>query len=61
MIFAGFSSALWLVLGFGWKIRVIKGKPAISVEIVGELILKVKYWYSKFFLVQRIFSTDTKS
>ena len=61
MIFAGFSSSLWLVLGFGWKVRVKKGKPAISVEIAGELILKVEYWYSKLFLVQRIFSTDTKS
>ena len=61
MIFAGFSSSLWLVLVFGWKVRVKKGKPAISVEIAGELILKVEYWYSKLFLVQRIFSTDTKS
>ena len=36
VIFVGFSSVLWLVLGFGWKIRVKRGKPTISVEIVGE-------------------------
>ena len=31
--FVGVSSVLWLVLGFGWKFRVKRGKPA---EIVGE-------------------------
>ena len=42
VIFVGFSSVLWLVLGFSWKFQVKIGKPA---EIVGE------YRYSKFFLV----------
>ena len=50
--FVGFSSVLWLVLGFGWKFRVKKGKP---IEIAGE------YRYSKLFLVQRMLSTDTES
>ena len=36
VIFVGFSSVLWLVLGFGWKFRVKSGKPAISIEIAGE-------------------------
>ena len=36
VIFVGFSSVLWLVLGFGWKFRVKRGKPAISAEITGE-------------------------
>ena len=36
VIFVGFSSVFWLVLGFGWKILVKRGKPTISVEIVGE-------------------------
>ena len=36
VIFVGFSSVLWLVLGFGWKFQVKIGKPAIFVEIVGE-------------------------
>ena len=36
VIFVGFSVVLWLVLGFGWKFRVKRGKPAISVEIAGE-------------------------
>ena len=31
--FFGVSSVLWLVLGFGWKFRVKRGKPA---EIAGE-------------------------
>ena len=31
--FVGVSSVLWLVLGFCWKFRVKRGKPA---EIVGE-------------------------
>ena len=42
VIFVSVSSMLWLVLGFGWKFRVKKGKPA---EIVDE------YRYSKLFLV----------
>ena len=44
-----------LVLGFGWKFRVKRGKPAISIEIAGE------YRYSNSFLVLRILSTSTKS
>ena len=42
VIFVGVSSVLWLVLGFGWKFRVKRGKPA---EIAGE------YRYSKLFSV----------
>ena len=42
VIFVRVSSALWLVLGFGWKFRVKRGKLA---EIEGE------YQYSKLFLV----------
>ena len=42
VIFVGVSSVLWLVLGFGWKFRVKRGKLA---EIAGE------YQYSKLFLV----------
>ena len=38
VIFAGVSSVLWLVLGFGWKFRVKRGNP---VKIAG------KYRYSK--------------
>ena len=33
VIFVGVSSVLWLVLGFGSKFQVKKGKPA---EIAGE-------------------------
>ena len=55
MIFVGFSSILWLVLGFGWKLQVKRDKPVISAEIAGE------YRYSKLFLVQRILSTGTQS
>ena len=33
VIFVGFSLVLWLVLGFGWKLRVKRGK---SAEIAGE-------------------------
>ena len=33
VIFIGVSSVLWLVLGFGWKFRVKRGK---LVEITGE-------------------------
>ena len=33
VIFVDFSLVLWLVLGFGWKFWVKKGKP---VEIAGE-------------------------
>ena len=33
VIFVGFSSVLWLALGFGWKFLVKIGKP---VEIAGE-------------------------
>ena len=36
VIFVGFNSVLWLVLGFGWKFQVKIGKPAISAEITGE-------------------------
>ena len=36
VIFVGFSSVLWLVLGFDWKFRVKRGKPAISAEIAVE-------------------------
>ena len=36
VIFVGFSSVLWFVLGFGWKFRVKIGKPTISVEITSE-------------------------
>ena len=42
VIFVSVSSVLWLVLGFGWKFWVKKGKP---VEIVDE------YRCSKLFLV----------
>ena len=42
VIFVGVSAALWLVLGFGWKFMVKKGKFA---KIKGE------YQYSKLFLV----------
>ena len=42
VIFVSVSSFLWLVLGFGWKFRVKRGKLA---EIAG------KYRYSKLFLV----------
>ena len=55
VIFVGFSSVLWLVLGFGWKFRVKRGKPAISVEIAGE------YRYSKLFLAQRMLSIGIES
>ena len=41
VILVGVSSVLWLVLGFGWKFRVKRGKPAIFAEITGE------YRYSK--------------
>ena len=41
-IFVGVSSVLWLVLGFGLKFLVKRGK---SAEIPGE------YRYSKLFLV----------
>ena len=51
-IFVSFSSVLGLVLSFGWKFRVKRGKLA---EIAGE------YRYSNLFLVQRILSTSTKS
>ena len=40
VIFVGVGSVLWLVLGFGWKFLVKRGKPA---EIASE------YWYSKLF------------
>ena len=40
VIFVGFSSVLWLVLGFSWKFQVKRGKP---IEIV------VEYRYSKLF------------
>ena len=33
VIFVGFSLVLWLVLGFGWKFLVKRGK---LVEIAGE-------------------------
>ena len=33
VIVVGVSSVLWLVLGFGWKLRVKRGKP---IEIAGE-------------------------
>ena len=33
VIFVGVSLVLWLVLGFGWKFWVKRGKP---VEIAGE-------------------------
>ena len=36
VIFFSFSLVLWLVLGFGWKFQVKRGKPAISTEIAGE-------------------------
>ena len=36
VIYVGFSSVLWLVLDFGWKFWVKRGKPAISIEIAGE-------------------------
>ena len=36
VIFVGFSSVLWLVLGFGWKFQVKIGKPSIYVEITSE-------------------------
>ena len=36
VIFVGFSSVLWLVLGFGWKFLVKIGKPVISAEIAVE-------------------------
>ena len=39
VIFVGFSSVLWLDLGFGWNFRVKRGKLTIYVEIAGE------YWY----------------
>ena len=55
VIFVGFSSVLWLVLGFGWKLRVKRGKPVISAEIAGE------YRFSNLFLVKKIMSTDTQS
>ena len=55
VIFVGFSSVLWMVLGFDWKFQVKRGKPAISVEIAGE------YRYSKLFLVLKILSTGTES
>ena len=51
VIFVGVSSVLWLVLGFGWKFRVKRGK---LLEIAGE------YRYSKLFLVYRILSTVLK-
>ena len=35
-IFVGFSSVLWLVLDFGWKFQVKRGKPVISLEIAVE-------------------------
>ena len=55
VIFVGFSSVLWLVLGFGWKFRVKRGKPAMSAEIA------VEYRYSKWFKAQRMLSTGTES
>ena len=36
LIFVGFSSIIWLVLGFGWKFRVKIGKLAIFAEIAVE-------------------------
>ena len=42
VIFVGVSPILWLVLGFGWKFRVKRGKPAKIAS---------KYWYSNLFLV----------
>ena len=36
VIFVGFSSVLWLVLGFGWKFWVKRGKSFIFTEIVVE-------------------------
>ena len=55
VIFVGFSSVLWLVLGFGWKFRVKIDKPVISAEIA------VEYRYLKWFKVQRMLSTGTES
>ena len=40
-IFIGFSSVLWLVLGFGSKFLMKRGKLAIFTKIA------VKYRYSK--------------